>query len=304
MRAGLSGAPSPDRVAILARGLYPYVLLAPLVLWLGVVVFYPVASALHFAFYSTRQLIPRASDYVGVHNYLRLLTDISVLHALRTTVIYATGTVMGPLVIGLGVALVMNAKFPGQKFLRPMVMIPWALPVVASMLVWKWMLAPQGIVNYVFVRMHLLARPEAWLDSPILALPTIIAIDTWSHFPFASVGILAALQGVDPALYDASKVDGASSVQTFYRVTLPSIAPVVGALSLFLTVWSLQRFTSIWLLTEGGPVDQTTVLAVRIYREAFINFDAGYASAIASIGLILGAVAAVGFLTLANRPTE
>ena len=302
MRGDLTAAPLRHRVAVLSRLLYPYFLLMPVVVWLGVLVFYPVGSAIHFAFYSTRQLIPQASDYVGVHNFLRMFTDRTVLHALRTTLIYGAGTVLGPLGFGLVTALVMDARLPGQRVLRVMVMIPWALPVVASMLVWKWMLAPQGLVNYLLTTTHVLTRPEAWLDSPTLALPTVIAIDTWSHFPFAAVGILAALQGVDPALYDASKVDGANSAQTFSRVTLPSIAPVMGALSLFLTIWSLQRFTSIWLLTEGGPVDQTTVLAVRIYREAFINFDAGYASAIACMGLIVGACAAAGFLALANRP--
>jgi multiple sugar transport system permease protein len=287
------------------RLLFPYLLIAPTMIWIAVVILFPMASALKLGLYSTRQLIPRPEDYVGLHNYLRLLTDSSVLGSLQVTLLYGVGTVLGPILFGLGVALILNADFPGRTVIRAVITIPWALPVVTSVLIWRWMLDPQyGIVNYLLVRSHILGRPQTWLDSASLALPSVIAIDTWAHFPFAAVVILTALQGVDPNLYDAGKVDGAGTFQMFRTITLPAIKPIFAILGLFLTVWSLQRFSSVWLLTQGGPSIRTTVLAIRVYREAFVNFDAGYASAIASIGLVLAVIATVVFLLLGQRGPE
>lgn len=287
------------------RWLFPYLLIAPTMLWIAAIILLPMVSALRLGLYSTRQLIPRPQDYVGLHNYLRLLTDASVLGSLNVTLLYGLGTVLGPILVGLGVALVLNAEFPGRTIIRTVITIPWALPIVASVLIWRWMLDPQyGILNYLLVQSHILSRPLIWLDSAALALPSVIAIDTWAHFPFAAVVILTALQGVDPNLYDASKVDGAGTVQMFRAITLPAIRPIFAILGLFLTVWSLQRFSSVWLLTQGGPSTRTTVLAIRVYREAFVNFDAGYASAIASIGLVLAIIATVVFLRLAQRGGE
>jgi multiple sugar transport system permease protein len=274
-------------------------------LWIAAIILFPMVSALRLGLYSTRQLIPRPQDYVGLHNYLRLLTDASVLGSLNVTLLYGLGTVLGPILVGLGVALVLNADFPGRTIIRTVITIPWALPIVASVLIWRWMLDPQyGILNYLLVQSHILSRPLIWLDSAALALPSVIAIDTWAHFPFAAVVILTALQGVDPNLYDAGKVDGAGTVQMFRAITLPAIRPIFAILGLFLTVWSLQRFASVWLLTQGGPSTRTTVLAIRVYREAFVNFDAGYASAIASIGLVLAIIATVVFLWLGQRGGE
>jgi multiple sugar transport system permease protein len=274
-------------------------------LWIAAIILFPMVSALRLGLYSTRQLIPRPQDYVGLHNYLRLLTDASVLGSLNVTLLYGLGTVLGPILVGLGVALVLNADFPGRTIIRTVITIPWALPIVASVLIWRWMLDPQyGILNYLLVQSHILSRPLIWLDSAALALPSVIAIDTWAHFPFAAVVILTALQGVDPNLYDAGKVDGAGTVQMFRAITLPAIRPILAILGLFLTVWSLQRFASVWLLTQGGPSTRTTVLAIRVYREAFVNFDAGYASAIASIGLVLAIIATVVFLWLGQRGGE
>jgi multiple sugar transport system permease protein len=287
------------------RLLFPYLLIAPTMIWIAVVILFPMASALKLGLYSTRQLIPRPEDYVGLHNYLRLLTDSSVLGSLQVTLLYGLGTVLGPILVGLGVALILNADFPGRTVIRTVITIPWALPVVTSVLIWRWMLDPQyGIVNYLLVQSHILARPQTWLDSASLALPSVIAIDTWAHFPFAAVVILTALQGVDPNLYDAGKVDGAGTFQMFRAITMPAIKPIFAILGLFMTVWSLQRFSSVWLLTQGGPSTRTTVLAIRVYREAFVNFDAGYASAIASIGLVLAIIATVVFLLLGQRGPE
>lgn len=285
-----------------ARRVLPYILIAPTLLWVGAVILYPMGSAIQLGLYSTRNLIPRPQDYVGLQNYLRLVTDASVLNSLKVTLLYSLGTVLGPIVVGLGAALVLNTEFPGRSVVRAAITIPWALPIVASVLIWRWILDPQyGVLNYALVSVHFLPHPEVWLDSATLALPSVIAIDTWAHFPFAAIVILTALQGVDPSLYDASKVDGAGTMQTFRAITIPAIRPMFSVLGLFLTVWSLQRFASIWLLTQGGPSTRTTVLAVRVYREAFTNFDAGYASSIASIGLLLAIAATVAFLSVGAR---
>ncbi len=284
------------------RVIFPYVLIAPVVLWIAAVILYPAVSGIILGLYSTRQLIPRPEDFVGLRNYARLLQDASMLRALRVTATYTAGTVLGSVLLGMVGALVLNARIPGRAAARALLMVPWALPVVASALVWKWIFDPQyGVFNYALVQLRLLLQPQPWLLSSTLTLPSVIGVDIWSHFPFATVVILTALQSADPNLYDAASVDGASSVQAFRFITLPIILPALLVCVLFQTVWALKRFASIWLLTQGGPGTLTTVLAIKVYREAFVNFDAGYASAIALIGICLATILAIAFLRVAGR---
>jgi multiple sugar transport system permease protein len=280
----------------------PYVLVAPTALLVGVLILYPMARGFLVSLYDSRYLIPRPDEFAGVVNYYRLPHLPELANALRVTVLYALGTVALSLVIGMGCALLLQSGFPGRGLARAMLTIPWGTPLVASALIWYWMYDPQyGLVNFALRSAGALHANISWLLSPRWALPAVVLVDVWRIFPFGAVVLLTALSSVDHALYDSARADGAGPVTTFFRITLPSIRPTVMILLLLFTIWSLKRFDTIWIMTQGGPADRTNVLAVEIYREAFRNFRVGIASAIAFLGVALSVLATAVYFTLESR---
>ncbi len=261
-----------------------------------------MARGLLASLYDSRYLIPRPEEFAGLTNYSRLLHLRELANALRVTTVYTLGTVVLSLAIGMGCALLLQAGFPGRGLARAVLTIPWGTPLVASALIWYWMYDPQyGLVNFALRSEGMIHTNISWLLSPHWALSAVILVDVWRIFPFGAVVLLTALSSVDQALYDSARVDGAGPVMTFFRITLPTIRPTVMILLLLFIIWSLKRFDTIWIMTQGGPADGTNVLAVEIYREAFRNFHVGIASAIAVIGVALSVLATMTYFTLEKR---
>jgi multiple sugar transport system permease protein len=283
-------------------GALPYVLVAPTALLVGVLILYPMGRGLLVSLYDSRNLIPRPEEFAGFVNYARLLHLPELANALRVTTLYTLGTVVLSLAIGMGCALLLQASFPGRGLARAMLTIPWGTPLVASALIWYWMYDPQyGLVNFALRSMGVIHGNVSWLLSPQWALSAVVLVDVWRIFPFGAVVLLTALSGVDQSMYDSARVDGAGPVITFFRITLPNIRPTVMILLLLFTIWSLKRFDTVWIMTQGGPADRTNVLAVEIYREAFRNFHVGIASAIAMIGVALSVLATIVYFALEGR---
>jgi multiple sugar transport system permease protein len=190
--------------------------------------------------------------------------------------------------IGLGLiaALLLDESFPGRAIARTLVTIPWAAPPVAVALVYIWMYNAQyGIFSRTLRALGIASGTENWLDDPSLALPAILLTTVWQIFPFASVVILAALQGVSKEQREAAVIDGADRLSVFAAVVWPTIRPTVALLALFITIWSLRRFDLIWLMTQGGPIGATNTLVIELYRQAFVYRDLGRAAAVGMIGL-------------------
>lgn len=275
--------------------LFPYLLLVPVVPLLAVLIVYPVFSAIRVSLYQTKFLIPRPEDFAGLANYVTLFSDAKFLNSLWVTSTYVFLFVLVTLSLGMAFALLLNERFPGRGLARAFITLPWAIPMIASILVWTWMFDYQyGILNYFVTRSDL--GPVLWLSDPTWALPAVVAVDAWRVFPFAVIVILTALQAVDSTLYEAGKMDGAGPVGLFRHVTLPSIRGTLGILVLLLVIWSLRRFETAWILTQGGPGGRTDLLVVNVYREAFRFHRPGYAAAMAVVGLCISLlVAAIYF---------
>jgi multiple sugar transport system permease protein len=283
-------------------GTLPYVLAAPTALLVGVLILYPMVRGVLVSLYDSRYLVPRAEEFAGVANYARLLHLPELANSLRVTMAYALGTVALSLAVAMGCALLLQPSFPGRGLARAVLTIPWGTPLVASALIWYWMYDPQyGLVNFALRSGGLIHTNISWLLSPRWALPAVVLVDVWRIFPIGAVVLLTALSSVDQAMYDSARVDGAGPVTMFLRITLPSIRPTVMILLLLFTIWSLKRFDTIWIMTQGGPAERTNVLAVEIYREAFRNFHVGLASAIAVIGIVLSALATAVYFLLERR---
>jgi multiple sugar transport system permease protein len=237
------------------------------------------------------------TPFVGLTNYRQMVHDPIVAQAIEHTIVYTALFVPGTMLVGLFLAVAMNRKIRFINVYRTAAYATMAISTISEALVFMWLFDPSyGIVNYLFSSVGIPQQP--FLNSTSQALYIIVIMTIWGWTGFAVVIYLAALQGIPKTLTEAAAIDGAGRWATFRRITLPLLSPA----SLFLVVWltinALQLFDEVWLSTQGGPLNSTTVLVYYLYQEAFggSNFDFGYASAIAYfLFLIIVVVTAIQF---------
>jgi multiple sugar transport system permease protein len=222
------------------------------------------------------------TPFVGLANYRQMVHDPIVAQAIEHTIVYTALFVPGTMIVGLFLAVAMNRKIRFINVYRTAAYATMAISTISEALVFIWLFDPSyGIVNYLFSKAGI--PQQQFLNSPSEALYVIVIMTIWGWTGFAVVIYLAALQGIPKTLIEAAAIDGAGHWATFRRVTLPLLSPA----SLFLVVWltinALQLFDEVWLSTQGGPLNSTTVLVYYLYQQAFggANFNFGYASAIA-----------------------
>lgn len=175
-----------------------------------------------------------------------------------------------------------------KSIFRTFFILPYAIPDVATGMIWLWMLDYQfGIVNYLLTKLHLVKEPVLWFNNPMLALMTIISIEIWRLFPLHTLVVFAGLQDVPEELYEAADIDGAGGVSKFFKITLPHLKQVLVILLTLTIIWCFRRFTLIWLLTRGGPNRGTETVVIQIYSYAFNFNKMGYAAAIGNILLLI-----------------
>jgi multiple sugar transport system permease protein len=221
-----------------------------------------------------------SSPFVGLSNYRRMVHDPIVAQAIQHTLVYALLFVPGTMIVGLFLAVAMNRKIRGISVYRTAAYATMAISTISEAIVFIWLFDPSyGIVNYAFSKVGL--PQQQFLNSPSEALYVIVAMTIWGWTGFAVVIYLAALQGVPQSLLEAAAIDGAGPWRTFRKVTLPMLSPASLFLAVWLTINALQLFDEVYLSTQGGPLNATTVLVYYLYDQAFQNFNFGYASAIA-----------------------
>jgi multiple sugar transport system permease protein len=205
--------------------------------------------------------------------------------------------------VGLGLisAMLLNQRFRGRAIARGIITLPWAFPDVPTVLIFLWILNPSfGVIN-VLVRALGMEQNPRWLIDAGWAMPAVIGIATWKAFPFYSLVILAALQTIPHELYEAARVDGASGVQSFRFVTLPSIAPTLTLMSLLAAIFAFRQFALIWLSSGGGPGGATETLVIRMYNTAFRFFDFSYGATLGVAGFVTVFAIGVVFIVLQRR---
>jgi multiple sugar transport system permease protein len=280
----------------------PYVFAAPIAIYLLVFQGYPLVQELFLSFTSTSLLSPRDHDWVGLQNYAELFGTSDFHQVIVVTAIYTIACVVLAIGLGLAAALLLDRPFRGRGVARAAVTIPWAAPSVAVALIFAWMFNAQyGIFNHALRFLGLAGGAETWLDDPGRALPAILLTTVWQIFPFASVVILAALQGVSSEQREAAIIDGADPLSVFKAVVWPTIQPTVALLALFITIWSLRRFDLIWLMTQGGPIGATNTLVIELYRQGFVYRQLGIAAAVGMVGLSVALVVTLVYFWFSER---
>ncbi len=265
--------------------LYGYYFIAPAVLLLVAIIVFPLGHAFSTSLYRIRGL---RSSFVGFDNYAKVLADDAFWHSLGVSLTFTSICVVLHLVIGLGLALLLNRVRAFKTVLRIAFLTPWMVAPAISAIIWVWLLEPQfGVINYLLREAGLITTYQAWLGIPNLALGSVIAVDVWRGVPFIMLLMLAGLQGIPKEQYEAASLDGAGSLQQFRHVTLPNLRYLIIVASTLDLIYTIRHFDIIAVMTGGGPVDSTEVLPVLLYNTAFHGNRFGEAATIGVLLLIL-----------------
>ena len=283
-----------------------YLFLAPGFVLFALVILYPIARALQISLHEWAIVPGIASEFVGLRNYTRALDDPIFWRALVNTGFYMAVTVPVQIVLGLAAAVLLDARMPGRIFFRTLYYIPVITSWVVVSLLFRYLfITDGGLVNWTLTDgIHLTDQNISWLGGRWTALAAVSILGIWKGIGWSMVIFLAALQGVPHELHEASAVDCAGAWGRFRTVSLPAIRPVVAFVTILLVIGGFNVFTSVFLITAGGPNDATQVLLTYMYRQAFTFLDFGYASSISFILTAIVFVLSLAQLRLFRRPGE
>ncbi|MGF6256207.1 carbohydrate ABC transporter permease [Ensifer sp. LBL] len=275
-----------------------WIFLAPTLLVLALVAGWPLIRTVYFSFTNASLTNLEGAEFVGFKNYLSwitlksgrtvyngLLADPAWWNAVWNTLKFSALSVTIETVLGLAVALVLNANFPGRGLVRAAILIPWAIPTIVSAKMWAWMLNDQfGILNDLLLGLGLISQKIAWTANPETAMVAVLIVDVWKTTPFMALLILAGLQMVPSDIYEAAKIDGVHPLKVFWRLTLPLIRPALMVAVIFRMLDALRIFDLIYVLTPNNA--QTKTMSV-LARENLFDFDKFSYGAAASTMLFL-----------------
>ncbi len=285
---------------------FSIVLLIPTLAILAFTVLYPLIRGIYLSFNSFSLVnLGAGVQWVGLDNFKTLLSSSAYRDVWVTTLIFVAGSVAGQFLLGFLTALVLTQTLVSRNLFRGLLLTPWVVPTVVSALLWKWIFNQQyGIFNYILNSLGIIPNFIAWIGNPSTALFSVILANIWKGFPFHMIVLLAALQTIPTDIVEAAIIDGASAMQRFRYVTLPYLRYIIMIDLLISIIWTFQSFTTIWTMTEGGPITVTTTLAISIYRTAFQAFDMGMGAAIGTIWLVVMLIFSVVFVRVIGGTTR
>ena len=247
---------------------------------------YAIVVSLWISFHDW-DLIEPVRPFVGLDNYREVWSDGAFWAAIWHTVYFTVGSVLPAMAIGLELALLLNTQMRALGLFRAMYYLPAITPLVIAAIIWKWVYnADYGLANYYLLRLGVIDDPVNWLGSRGLAMPAVIVMGIWISVGFNMIVYLAGLQAIPNELYEAADVDGASAWQRFRRITFPLVAPTTFFLLIVQTIWGMQAFDQIFVMTNGGPPGPggaTTTVVYYLWQQGFRFFRMGYASAMAYV---------------------
>ena len=258
--------------------------LAPALIILLTYVYFPTIYSFYLSFFKTRLI--STENFIGFEHYIKVLNDPVFRKALWNTILYSVGAIAGTLILGLGLAILLDSPLRGKGIFLTAFFLPYIIPFTAHTLLWYWLLDPRyGLVNYLLSLIGIKSIP--WLTSSSWVLPAFILMDIWKRFGFAMVLFLAGLQTIPDDLYDAATVDGASGWAKFRFITLPLLSPVTLFLIVISFLHTFQLFVEPFVMTKGGPAYASISVVYLIYQEGFRTLNIGRSSAMAVILFIL-----------------
>jgi multiple sugar transport system permease protein len=281
----------------------PYILVSPLVVFIVALSFVPTADTTIEAFFRVMPLDP-PDKFVGLGNFRALFTNSTILTSWVNTAAYTAIGVVGSVVLGTLIAVALRKRFRFRGIILALVILPWALPSVVEAVVWSWIYNPTfGVMNSALHSIHLIGGYHTWLGlDRWLTVGLIEIVQIWQITPLSALIILAALQAIPPELYEAAKVDGAGTFESFRRISLPLIKPAIAVAAVEALVLSLNIFDQVYILNGIASLGSSVMLQTYVTTFSDLNFGGGYALSL--LVTVATAVLSMGMLGLLYRRTE
>ncbi|WP_432286609.1 sugar ABC transporter permease [Aminobacter sp. BA135] len=279
----------------------PYLLTLPSLILAAVVIFWPVVDLIQIATHDVSRF-GQLRDFNGVANFSALIADPDFIKALLRTGVWTAAVVGGALLVSIPVAVILNTDFYGRSVARVIVMLPWAVSLTMTAIVWRWALnGESGMLNSALRGLGLADQNIQWLASAATAFPMQIMIGILVTVPFTTTIFLGGLSSIPDDLYEAAALEGAGPVQQFKRITFPLLKPFVNIAIVLNTIYVFNSFPIIWVMTQGGPANSTDILVTHLYKLAFRVGKLGEASAVSLVMLAILLVFTVIYIRLAMR---
>ena len=282
---------------------YAWLFLAPMLVVLFLVAAWPLGRTMWFGLTDANLSDLAGAQFIGLANFTYLMSDPDWWQAVRNTVTFAVISVTLETILGLGIALAINANLPGKGLMRTAVLIPWAIPTIVSAQMWAWMFNDVfGVINHMLMAIGIISQPVAWTANPDTALWAVIMVDVWKTTPFMALLILAGLQMLPSECYEAAEVDGIHPLRVFWKVTLPLLKPALMVAVIFRILDALRVFDVIYVMTGNNK----STMSMSIYaRQQLVDFqDVGYGSAAATMLFFIIAIFTVAYMTLGRVGKE
>ncbi len=276
-------------------GLLPYVLVIPTIILILVIAVYPILNSIYYSFVDNPP--PAAGNFVGLKNYIQILTDPIFLGSIGNTVIFSIISVALETLFGLGIAVLINKTFPGRGLVRAAILVPWAFPTVVSAQMWLLMYNDQtGIITYLLQGVHLLAPGNTLLGSASGVITAAVITDVWKTTPFMALLILAGLQVIPSELYEAAGVDGSTRWQSFWRITLPMLRDPLLIALLFRSLDAIRVFDIFYVFGQRSVQSMATFSDYGMFAGTASDFTPGVASAV--IVFLFGIIISLIFVSM------
>jgi multiple sugar transport system permease protein len=258
-----------------------------------------------FQDYGLKTFFTGEAPFVGLANYIEVVTDQLFRTALINTALFTIGSILGQFVIGLLLALFFHKNFPLSGVLRALLLMPWLIPLIVASATWRSILdQDSGILNQMLLGIGVVQEPVPWLNSPEVALVAVIVVNIWIGIPFNVTLLYSGLQDIPDELYEAGALDGATGWKAFWQITWPNLRAVVGVVLVLGVVYTLKVLDIILGLTGGGPANATQTLATQSYQRSFVDFDFGQGAALSNILIVISLVFAIIYLRSTRRAVD
>src|SRR5215467_4643072 len=285
------------------RDMLGSIFVAPAILYVLLLVGVPLLMAVYYSV-SAYTIYNPTWRFVGLSNFADLIENPVFRETLYNTFIFTFGSQILGLILGKFGALVLLRPFPGRKFVRALVILPWAVPIALATVAWQWMFdSLYSVINWTLIALHVIDRSHApnWLGNPHLAMLCVIVVNAWRFFPFAIVIFLAGITAVPQDVLDAATVDGAGFWRRNYQIIMPMILPIVAIGLIFGIVFTFTDLSIVFLMTNGGPVGATSVLGFQGFQTGIVSGDVSHGAAISLFMLPVLLIVVVAMLRFIRR---
>ena len=269
---------------------FPYAIAAPAIILLLVGMMFPMLWSLVYSF--TDKKVASDATFIWFENYRYIFSDPTYLKSVWNTVVFTVCSMSGKVLFGVIIALILNMNIKFRNFLRTLFLLPWTLPSVVAIYTWMWLYTGNGgLINNILLQLGVIDQGIGWLSNANMGIFSLAIVNIWRGIPFIALSVLSGLQTIPNELYESSSIDGAGTFKSFLHITLPLVMSVILVSTLISTIWTINDFETVYLLTGGGPGQSTYTIPITSFKYAFDsamgNIGRACAAALSTIPVLI-----------------